>query len=122
MSQAVMATLGFIPHPHARELDETHKPINAHISPAFHQWSRNGHTDADFTEKTQVSGIQTRYQDNIDRAGNPCTMDEYYDATCRTHPSNKFVGKMTVARPGEYCDAWTLPRLEQCRKTWGIEA
>ena len=32
----------------------------------------------------------------------PCTWDEFVDVQCRTHPQNRFAGKMTVARPGEY--------------------
>ena len=47
-------------------------------------------------------GYKIHYQNALDRSGGPCTMDEYYDATCRTHPANRFVAKMTVARPGEY--------------------
>ena len=36
MAAAVMASFGFIDHPHVTELDEAKNPMAAHISPNYH--------------------------------------------------------------------------------------
>eukprot|EP01061_Rhynchopus_euleeides_P029588 TRINITY_DN4867_c0_g1_i1.p1 TRINITY_DN4867_c0_g1~~TRINITY_DN4867_c0_g1_i1.p1 ORF type:complete len:124 (+),score=31.20 TRINITY_DN4867_c0_g1_i1:65-436(+) len=120
---AVLAAWGFVEHQHGmREVEGSVNPSTAHITPQYHMWSRSNHTRGDFSEFSEHNGFRKHHQDNLDRAQGPCIWDEYLDVQCRHHPSNKFAAKMTTERPGEYCDAWTLPRLEQCRKTFGLEA
>lgn len=119
----VMAVLGLIDHPHAKEQDATTKPSTKHIIPQYHVWSRSGHTKGDFTEMgTEHNFAKRHHEIAIENAATPCTWDEFIDHQCRNHPQNRFAGKMTEARPGEYCDAWTLPRLEACRKAFGLDA
>eukprot|EP01065_Artemidia_motanka_P042966 TRINITY_DN5862_c0_g1_i1.p1 TRINITY_DN5862_c0_g1~~TRINITY_DN5862_c0_g1_i1.p1 ORF type:complete len:123 (+),score=38.47 TRINITY_DN5862_c0_g1_i1:75-443(+) len=122
MSQAVTAAFGFTGHPENREWEEANIQQAAHITPEYYAWSKNCHTKGDFTWAEKKDGwAEHRMVQDMERAGNPCTLDEYIDKSCRTHPANKFAAKMTEKRPGEYCDAWTLPRLEACKQAYGFE-
>eukprot|EP01060_Flectonema_neradi_P011852 TRINITY_DN1881_c0_g1_i3.p2 TRINITY_DN1881_c0_g1~~TRINITY_DN1881_c0_g1_i3.p2 ORF type:complete len:123 (+),score=14.64 TRINITY_DN1881_c0_g1_i3:45-413(+) len=122
-----MAAFGYVfglcDHPKATEQAQPAiKAFGAHISPTMHMWSRSGHTlDIDLSNIPH-DGFLERRKWEIENAPGPCVMDEFHDVQCRIHPQNKFAAKMTEARPGEYCDAWTLPRLEMCRKVYGLEA
>eukprot|EP00756_Hemistasia_phaeocysticola_P004571 Hpha_TRINITY_DN12899_c0_g1::TRINITY_DN12899_c0_g1_i1::g.24218::m.24218 len=120
MAQGVLYHMGLCEHPRPkREWEEANNSTTANISPDYYAWTRNGHTSGDFSWATEKDGWKSWAQKRLDWMGGPCTWDDYIDYRCRTHPANKFAAKMTEKRPGEYCDAWTLPRLEACKKAYG---